>query len=315
MYIKDTDIGKNYLKIDGDYKQIFENAFSLNIAQTEIVKMRDNDTLKDRDLAIAEFLFKFTFATTQQIYRYLNEDVSRSNIENRLNKLVSYRVLNRFILSSDNTNDKIESDALVIYCLDLGGRHLLENYSNLQTNNWYSYFNMKSSQNISKSLVTTEFYLRLKETCGDKVVEFVANPKLRVGKTNIIPAYQLCISSNGMKKYFIGEIARDDEIPSVFRERLDGLESLLNTQAWKKYFYDSDLFPSIFIFTSTDNMALECSKMLSAVFDNEDCKNHVLFRLSTQNRIQKVLYEAGSFLKYLPEKNALQETKATTFKS
>lgn len=313
MYIKEVDIGNDYLKIESDYKQTFQNKFTLNIGQKEIVKMKHNDIITDRDLVIAKFLFKFTFATAKQIYRLLNEDINKSNIKNRLDKLVKYRILNKFMLGVTES-DEIASDALEIYCLDLGGRYLLANYSNEDTSDWFSIINMKSSQNISKNLLATEFYLRLKETCEEKIVYFKLLPELRVNKKNVIPSFELCMNIGGVNKYFLGEIVRDDEIPNLFRNRVEKLESLLDTQAWKKYFYDVDSFPSLFVFTDNDQLAIHCAKMLSATFDRDDAKNKVQFRLSTQARIQKTLYEKGSFLRYIPAKLAFQETKASTFK-
>ncbi|MDF2879483.1 MAG: hypothetical protein K0R54_40 [Clostridiaceae bacterium] len=304
MYLRED---QDYHVIPADLKQTFENKFNLNIGKNEIIKMKNNNVITDRDIKIAKFLFQFKFATISQIYKVLNEDKTKVNLKNRLDKLVKYRVLNRFMLS-DIEQDKVEQDAFSIYCLDLGGRYLLAHYSNEDTTDWYSTINMKSSEIISKNLLTTEIFLRIAETCPDKLNHFTIEPEYRVGKKNVIPSFEMCMDVGSSKRYFIGEAVRDYDFPIYAREKIAKLESFLTTNAWKKYFYDTDQPPILFVFADSDFSVLEYSKMVT---ETSEIKN---FRLSTDERIQKTLYETGAFLKYLPDQQVLQEIKAVTFK-
>lgn len=304
MYLKDEG---HPVVIPADLKQTFENKFNLNIGKNEIIKMKNNNVITDRDIQIAKFLFQFKFATADQIYKLLGEDKTKVNLKNRLDKLVKYRVLNKFMLS-DFEEDEVALDAYQIYCLDLGGRYLLSHYSNEDTTDWYSTVNMKTSEIISKNLLATEIFLRVRETVKGKLLYFNIEPEFRVGKKNVIPSFEMAMNVNGQNKYFIGECVREYDFPVTMRDKVFKLESLVTTNAWKKYYYDADQPPILFIFADSDMTALESGKLIS---ETSEIKN---FRLSTDERIQRVLYETGAFLRYLPEQDVLQEIKAVTFK-
>ncbi|WCF11756.1 hypothetical protein NDS46_30905 (plasmid) [Paenibacillus thiaminolyticus] len=305
MYLKEKE--GEVVVVPADLKQTFQNKFTLNIGKNEIIKMKMNNVITERDIKITKFLFQFKFATAEQIYNYLGEDASKVNLTNRLDKLVKYRVLNKFMLS-EFEQDKIAPDAFEIYCLDLGGRYLLSHYSNEDTSDWYSTINMKSSEIISKNLLTTDFYIRVMQTCPEKISHFKPEPELRVGKKNVTPSFEMCMKVNGQTKYFIGEVVREYDFPVYLREKAMKLESLITTNAWKKYYYDSDSSPILFILADSDLTALEASKLLT---ETTEIRN---FRLTTDERIRKELYETGAFMAYIQDKDVLQEKKAVTFK-
>lgn len=308
MYAKDDE---GIFCIKDDLKQIFKNKFTINIGQKEIIKMKNSEIITDRDLAIAKFLYKFRFATLNQIYEYLEHETdkemtSKIGIKNRLEKLVGYRILNKFILS-DEISAETPEDALEIYCMDIGGRYLLAHYSNEDTMDWYTIVNMKTSSLVYKDLFITEFYLKLLNTCPQKILYFNLEPNIAVANKNVSPCFDMCINVNGLKNYFVGEIVRTFDIPIYFRDRVFKMESLLQTNAWKKYYYDSQIPPVLLLFADTEETALDASKLLVEATEMNR------FRVSTSERIKRVLYSNGAFLKYIPEENELQEIKALTF--
>lgn len=312
MHIMKED---NITQIKEGFRQVFENAFTLNIGQKEIIKMKNNGVITDRDLEIAKFLFKFRFATLEQIYSYLevlnknkNEEMtSTNNISNRLNKLIKYRVLNKFMLTKDLTADRIVPEALEIYCLDLGGRYLLANYSNEDTTDWYTTENMKASEVINKNLAVTNFYLSLIKTIPERVLFFTLEPQMNVGKQVVVPSFDMCLEVGGNKSYFIGEVVRTYDFPIHFRDKAFKLEKLMESNAWKKYYYDAQSPPVLFLFADSDLTALEASKLIT------EATNIRRFRVTTDERVKRPLYKTGAFLRYSEEKNVLQEIKATTF--
>lgn len=311
MFIKQ---GENISQIKEGMKQVFDHNFTINVGQKEIIKMKNAGVITDRDLAIAKFLFQFKFATAEQIHDYLsltktkdNEVGSLNNITNRLNKLVKYRVLNKFMLTDDLTEEKILSEALNFYCLDLGGRYLLANYSNEDTSDWYSVINMKGSEIINKDLCVTEFYLSLMKTIPEKLVYFNPEPDIRVGKSNINPSFDMCLDNSGNKSYFVGEVVREYDFPVYFREKAYKLENLFESNGWKKYYYNSPTPPVLFILADTDKTAFEVSKMITETTEMQR------FRVTTDKRMKKPLYEVGAFLRYSEKDEVLQEIKATMF--
>lgn len=304
MYLKELKYGYD---IPANLKQTFENKFTLTISQNQIVKMKNNGVLTDRDLTIAKFLFQFKFATAEQLFSFLKEDNKKISLKNRLNKLVQYRVLNKFMLGEFET-DRIEKDALEIYCLDLGGRYLLSNYSNLDTNNWYTTVNMKTSELISINLLNVEFFLKLLSSIPEKIEYFKVEPEYRVGKTTIIPAFELAINENGRLVFFIGEVFRGWDTFIDTRERIERLEGILCTNAWKKYFIGKNP-PVLLIFTEDD----ESAKKLGAMFVN--MSEGINFRITTDERFSKEIDNKNIFLKFEEkDKNILiKETRIMNF--
>lgn len=310
MYIKND--GSNAIfsvSEDLNMKQIFAHPFILNINRNAIIKMRNDNVITDRDLQIVKFLYQFKFATADQLKRLLGTvgETDHVNIETRLEKLVQYRVLNAFCLGNEHEIKKIPRDAVIVYCLDLGGRYLLANFSNEDVTDWYSGMNMKSANLIGKSLLATHFYIRLQETCPNNVSHFKVEPEMRVGVKSVIPTFEMSMTINGLKRYMIGEVVREYDYPVYFRDKAFKLESLLTTKAWMKYYSDGVGEPILFLFTQNDMNAYESAKML------HEATGIPHFRLTTDERMEKTLYEAGAFLKYLPESDNLQQIRAVTF--
>ncbi len=304
MYIANTH---KSLIFQSDLRQVFENSFSLNVGQNEIIKMRNNGIITDRDLTISKFLFHFKFATAEQLNRLTRDDSKLSNFTSRLNKLVQYRILNKFMLSKGG-NTKVAQEALHIYCLDQGGRHLLMNYSNEDVWDWCSTANMKASEIISKELLVSEIFLRLKETCPNKISYFKTYPEFRIGKKIVIPSFEMSMFIKGENKYFIGEVVRASDLPVLFRGRVNKLEGVLCSNAWKKYYYESQTPPVLFIFADTDETAFECSKLIRCTSEIEN------FRVSTDMRLKRPLYDTGAFLRFESDPApCLKEIKAVTF--
>lgn len=303
MYIS-NEVGIFHLPTD--YKQTFAHPFTLNVGKHEIIKMRNSNVITDRDVKIARFLFQFVFATPKQLYELFGEGTLLDFFQKRLDKLVSYRVLNKFMISEFEM-DEVKEDAFQVYCLDVGGRDLLSHYSHEDVSDWYTTVNMKTSELISKQLVVTEFFVNLLKTCPKKIVFFRPDPNLRIGKKQLIPSFEMALTVQGSRRYFLGDVVRDFDFPFFFRERLMKYESLLSTNGWKKYYYDSPTPPVLLIIAETDYLALEISHMIQ---ESTTIRN---FRLTTADRMQKPFYEVGAFLRYVEDRDMLQEVKAVAF--
>lgn len=310
MYLKNTN---NFKIIPEGLKQIFQNKFTNNIAKNELIRMRNEGIITDRDLKIAKFLFKFKFATLNQIQRYLKSNVSEIGLKTRLEKLIQYRIINKFILSDDE-DTHVQADGLVIYCLDIGGKYILTNYSTEDTCDWSVANNMKTSENISKDLITLEFYLKVLENCPNKLVFFNANPELRNGRMTVIPSFEMCLNIDGEKRYFIGEIARAYDVPENYRQKAIKLEKIIITNAWRKYYIGTEKPPILFVFGDNDLSALDLGEITNSVTRIDT------FRLSTFDRFanlehleDKTLSAKGTFLKYLPESKNLKMVNLKQF--
>lgn len=318
MYLDNTH---GFKAIPQGYKQIFQNKFTNSISKNEIIKMKDEDILTNRDLEIALFLFDIRFATLEQIYEYLRlrgiltqkkpneteeevKETSINSIKARLDKLVVNRILNKFMLSIAEL-DKIQPDAMQIYCLDLGGKYLLSHYSSKDVTDWFTSTNLKASALISRDIATTQLYLRLLATSGDKLRYFVTSPLRKCDKTNILPTCEFCLIHNGIPNYYIVEVVREFDITLDFPQKIEKIERLVETNAWKKYYIGTNNPPVLFLLTESDMLALDAGRITTASTSIER------FRITTDERINGDLSTA--FMKYLKETDELKLTRANIF--
>lgn len=283
---------KRPFNISGNLKQKFTNDFDYRkVRESVIIKMKQKNDISDRDIEIAKLVFKTRFATLNQIHRYLGSSVNRSNLKKRLEKLVSYRVLNQFTLVSV---DGDREEKIKIYCLDFGGRHLLAKFTTLSTEDWDSTTNLCAAEHVGENLLATEFYIRLLETCPEKVVSFDINPEFRCRDISIKANFKCTLEVQGKKINFIGDVNRDYTFPSEFERRAQRYETLLTTNTWRKYYRNEENAPVLLVFSSSDELALEAAEILSTT-TRIDMKK---VRLSTDERIKEALGEGGTFLKY-----------------
>lgn len=304
MYLKK---GTLINEIEADLKQTFHHDFTMNISRDVILKMKHEDKLSDRDLKIAELIYRFHFATAEQVTDYLNDpEYTVGAIQARLDKLVHHRVLNKFLLSKTK-EDRVYQDAMIIYCLDLGGKYLLSSFSSHDTSDWFTSNNFRISELIAKDLMTLDFYLKLYRQTEGKIEYFESSSLFQAGGSNIYPSFHFAIKVDGMRRYYIGEVVQEDDLPLLFRKKAEKLSYLLGTNAWKKYFFDIDEYPTLLIVAPNDLCAVEVAKGMKEVAGLDR------YRITTPERSSQPLHEAGAFLRYLPDHGMLQPVRFTAF--
>lgn len=294
--------------IPNDYRQSFRYPFSpASVSKQAIMKMKQEKTITERDIKICEFLFNHTFATALQVQKYFSGEYEYQSIKNRLDKLVQNRILNQFSLGQVE-GDKIEADALMIYCLDFGGKYLVSHFTKEDTTDWFSHVNYQGSENVARDLMITEFYLQLMSSIPDRIHHFKKNPQMRVNGTNIVPAFEFSFQHNFQKKYVVGEVVRSNDAFISFKNKIQKVEPLFTTNAWKKFFVDVEEEPTLFVLAEDDLTARDSGTVLANGTDIER------YRLTTTDRIGRHFGDKGAFLRYLPDKNQLREVAIAYFK-
>lgn len=283
---------KKPFDIKSNLRQKFEHDFDFRkVNENALIKMKQKNNISDRDIEIAKFLFKTRFATLNQIHRYLGGNLNKSNLKKRLEKLVSYRVLNQFTFV---TADGGQEEKIKIFCLDLGGRYLLAHFSTISTEDWNTTANLMAAELVGENLLVTEFYVRLLETCPEKLVNFEIYPEYRCGDITIKANFKCTLSINSKKIHFIGDVNREYSFPDEFGKRARKYESLLTTNAWKKYYRNETNAPVLLVFSTTDELAAEAAETIHSL-TRLDLKK---IRFSTDERIREELSAKGTFLKY-----------------
>ncbi|WP_214688447.1 MULTISPECIES: hypothetical protein [unclassified Exiguobacterium] len=313
-YVKQKDEG-NISKIPNDYRQTFRYPFAVtSVSKNSVIKMKVDGTLTERDIKIVHFLFKHTFATALQIQKFFNAEDNYQSIKNRLEKLVQYRLINVFSLGQVET-ERLEPDALMIYCLDFGGKYIVSHFTNEDTSDWFSHVNIKGSENVARDLMITDFYLQLMDSIPDRVEHFKKNPTMRAGGNNIVPAFEFSYKFGFEKKYVVGEVVRSGEAFIQFKDRIQKMEPLFTTNAWRKFYVDVEQPPILIVLAEDDYTALDSGVVVTNGTEVER------FVLTTSDRIQNPFGEKGTFLRFIkPEpgtakdKPMLAQTAIADFK-
>lgn len=294
--------------IEDDMRQVFHHDFSKNVYKNEIIKMKQEGSITEEDLAVAKLLFNYRFATLEQLYEAVKSEKTINAFYSRVEKLLKYRIINKFMLTHDY-EEKIQPDALMIFCLDIGGHYLLTHYSNDEDLlDWFYIRNLVTSEIVAKSLMTLDIYNSFQRTCPDKLTYFRPSPEMRIGNKTMIPAFELAISQSGQTVYFLGEVVRKQEVSTIFRDKAEKWYQLLKKNTWRKYFgHDSEVPPILLVMTANDVTGLMASKILSETAELEK------FRIVTEERAKKPLHEKGAFLKYVPEVRQMKEVRIRNF--
>ena len=304
-------IDKSQLKeVPLNYKQTFQNRWSNNISKNQILTERYEDKITDRDIGMIKFIAKFKFATAEQVYKSLmlegltdQELTSINSVAIRLEKLVKKRLLNKFMLD-EAIQPEIHDDALDIYCLDYGGKLLLENYTTDESLVGWKPFetNICSADVIVNDLIVVDIYLRLLESVGDKLVAFNKNLTMCYDRQYIVFPFEFTIKHNGELKYFLGDYMTAIDVMSTFRTKIDKFERILGTNAWKKYYPEDSNQPMLFFFTEDMNSAKEIAIMTQETGIDR-------FRVTTEDLMNENLSVA--FMNY--KEGELKQGKSTVF--
>lgn len=302
---------QNFSAIPDDMRQVFHHEFTKTVYKNEIIRMKTEGAITEEDLEVAKMLFKYRFATLQQLAEGCNTEKKLSAFYSRLETLMTNRIINKFGLEfTPDIDSRVHEDGLQVYCLDIGGQYLLTHFWQDDTLlDWYYIINVGTSELVSRALMITEIGLAFQKTNPAGLRYFKPNPELRIGNKTLVPAFEVCFEKGPETTYFLGEIARSQDIRTSFRDRMHKWNLLLKTNGWKKYYNTmSQKEPVLLVLTGDDESALMAGQVLT------DAGEIDLFRLCTEDRIKKPLYEKGTFLRYNREDTKLGLTAIANFK-
>lgn len=310
MYLKVNEVN-SFSDIPDDMKQIFEHEFKKTVYKNEIIKRKHDGQFTDNDVAVSKMLLDYRFTTLKQLHEAIAIDEPIAKFKKRIDQLVSYRIINRFALSHDAGLRRIPDDAYLVYCLDIGGHHLLTHFSEGEKLlDWFYIINIVTSEIVARDLMVTEIASEFLKNKPAGFSYFEPKPELKVGRKTMIPAFEFLLEAYGQKKFFVGEIMRSDDAPTLFRDKALKWSELLNTQTWRKYYGGSEASgpPILLLIASDDETALSAAKILDETGEID------LFRLTTEERSKRPLYESGTFLKYNKESKVLNPTGIGNFR-
>ena len=179
-------------------KQIFKNAWTANIIDDEVAKMRHSGLISDIDLAIVKFAYHHSFITARMARDRFAPDKTVDEVSIMLERLLKNRILNKFAVSAF-ARDNYPEDALAIYCLDYGGKKLLMHYGDPGdgAEKWTSGTVLMSIPKISEKLLAADFHIQLVKNCGSNLEYLKQNPVYRKSKDPVTPNFEFCINYKG----------------------------------------------------------------------------------------------------------------------
>ncbi len=281
-----------------DCEQLFFYAptASLQISMPKVIEQIHAKRITKTDLDIIKFLFEFRMATEEQLSLLYGDE--NHALHNSLNNLVKSRILNKFCLASGER--LYNEEALTVYCIDKGGAELLRYTKNGEA---YNLFRIEDiilpALSVLKHLTNVDFYIRLLESCPNKLRVYQPNPLVLLGKIQIIPHFGFAIEHNEELKYFVGDVIFASDVSSLaskserFVEKAIQLEYLLCTNVYKKNF-GQEKPPTLLLIAEDDETMFRAAETISTT----DIPNRTPYRVTTVERLKQDLSKEEVFFAY-----------------
>lgn len=305
--LKKSDV-KSFADIEDDMNQVWHHEFRKKVSKNVIVQKWDEGDITTEDLKVAQVLLHYRFATPEQLYDAVDFErkLSFEAFKERLEELLLYRIVNAFGLTIRQGEHELDLDEdYVIYCLDVGGQGVLTHHiKDERLLDWLYIENVVSSAIVAHDLMVTEMERRFKKTNPAHLKYFKPSPELKLGRKTMFAAFEMLFEQQGheleapKRKYVVGEIMRKQEAPTTFRDKVNKWNKLLKEDYWRRYYGGSDATkpPILLVYAADDETAYHAAKIL---YETGDISN---FRITTEERAKRPLYDKGVFMKYKPEK-------------
>ena len=279
-----------------DYRQTFHHEFRLSRTPREAVLVKDFCKFDDERQKIEKealyFLRDFCFATESQLKmllgaKGLNPDILPPILESCVtNHVINFFCLSQFVM------DKVPDDALKIYCLDHGARHILTHFSKQDELTWISSDNIRSSELVAKYLMTGNFYLQVMAVKGESVKWFKPLADYTIGHRMIRVSGVFQIMQGFTPRNFILEVIRHDDLPIVWQQKVNEKLAPFIRSYWSQYY---KTLPVFLLLTQNDEDALSAAEIFHMRIGDS-----AGFRVLTDKHLMEGLDKAP-FYAYVPE--------------
>lgn len=262
-YIK-KDYG-NYLSTQKRYTQIFKQKPFITTNLTVMMELIYSGQVSPTDIKLLEFIYDSSFCTHDQVCRYA-DTLGISNVEDRLDFLISKVIINSFILCSDKHHGKFPSDAAVFYTLHYGGYQILESESSQNCLIWEQGYQIRGFKMIIKHCLITEITLIVKSMSGIRT-EVTADPKFKIydnGEHKLLSAlatYRFEYPDN-TDEYLLVDTMIDTDKRFNRNEYINLYSCFLSSNYWKRFYGNMSEPPTLMIITTDATTALDISRVM-----------------------------------------------------
>lgn len=246
-------------------------------------------------LLILKYVLSVNIASLDQIERFLDHcGVSSENVEDMLQNMYETRLLNVFCLAAIPLPE-IPDDALKFYCLDLGGKEILNHFGKNDLLDWLSINSVRSTELVNKYLTTNEFQLALLNEFRGALHYFNSPVDLSIGNRFMRMSAEYRIQTGSVPRDFLLEVVRYYDLPLFFRGKAEKINDFLNGRHVERYF---KIPPTIVLLTENDEQCLESADLFHRMCGYDDVI------LTTDLRVNAGLGD-DTFLRYDPGNETL----------
>ena len=310
-YIKVTNkIGERNRKTY--FYEIFSSDNFAVIPKTPIMELKQSGDIDDVDVDMIDFVYRSRFCSKSQLERYCKYK-GYENVENRIWNLLGSGIINSFFLSRINPRNAAvhkPADAKTFYCLKIGGKYILEEFSDRRFVDWEAGNNITQIKNIENQEIFNEILLDIM-TSGVKITNSWMHPEYSLREKRGKPLGHLGITrtTEKEKEYLIFDVIRMEDNPDdVQRKILLWEEYLVKNKSWMKIFGASKKLPTLVLITDNDESAMSLARSIG------DSTQLNILLLTTFDRIEnKKLNDVGKFLKYNRDDKTLYEVSYNLF--
>ena len=299
--------------VSPDLVQSWHHTFSVTKARNEpmilrwwLERSREEQTMGLEALVL---LARFRFATLDQLTRDLQiRGLPTDSLEPLLEELVRNRVLNCFVLALQPL-EEFPEDALKIWCLDWGGRHILLHFYREDFVYWHPADGQRGAGQILSCLSTLRFFLALLEVRRENLRFFDPVFDVSIGRRDARFSALFELRQGETRRKFVLENVRSADLPAAWLRKVsEQICPFLEERCWKRYLPEEPVF---LLLADTSAAALEAADLFHRRTQSEN------FRVTTDQEVAKGM-ESARFFRYVPAPEgtgALQPVRAALFTS
>lgn len=299
-YVKQS---KNYITIPDNYEQTFVNSNFAVINENSVVLQKYNGNIDNEDMTLIKFIHDMVIVTAEQIERFCKiKDITEGL--KRTENLITSAVLNKFFLTDEvKYTGVLPDDIRMFYCLQDGGRILLEKYREMDLVDWTQAKNCMSSRGIHKTLINTELYLEML-SIKEKFFSFEKTPYFPMSSSTTLRAgASFGLKTENGNVYLLSDCIKKNEDIASLKERFRRYETLIKTRRWKRFYHESFKRPVVCFIVDSDVFALAVGREISETAPN--LLNYICF--TTPERLLRGIQNENSALEYDANSDALLE--------
>lgn len=292
-YIKDD--GNRTFSFHYEYRQTWDHKFNMQGMRAPGTYVKNFLRIKDEAesdcmLLILKYVLSANIATADQIARYIEFfGFKVEDLDAKLCEMVGGRLLNMFCLASTPLPE-VPDDSLKFYCLDFGGKEILNHFGKNDLLDWLSINSIRSTELVNKYLTTNEFQISLLDAYRSAVQYFNSPVDLSIGSRFMRMSGEFRLQEGAVPRDFLLEVVRKDDLPLLFRNKCEKINELFKGKHIERYFSEP---PTLIFMAENKEDAQEAAEIFHRMCSYDR------FYLTTDAGIVDGMNDE-SFLRYLP---------------